>query len=117
MQAAPRSLPSVAPLRGVFPLDHERACKPRADAFIECIRASAGAAHAECRGLSRAYLECRMAAGLMAKESIADLGLGDAPPAAAPAAPAAPAPPAAPDARECRAASRRAVASPLSTRR
>ena len=32
----------------------------------------------ECRGISRAYLECRMDRGLMARQPLGELGLGDA---------------------------------------
>ena len=83
----PRSLPPSPPARGSFPLDHAGECKPHMTAFLACMRAQteaatggahrggeAAAAHADCKELSKAYLQCRMQRGLMAPEDLDSLG-------------------------------------------
>ena len=83
----PRSLPPSPPARGSFPLDHAGECKPHMTAFLACMRAQteaatggaqrggeAAAAHAGCKELSKAYLQCRMQRGLMAPEDLDSLG-------------------------------------------
>ena len=104
----PRSPPPSPPARGSFPLDHAGACAAPAARYLACLRARAaagggppGASGADAssaggcdlKALSRAYLECRMAAGLMAEEDLNRLGFS---PAALQALAAPPAPPAQP---------------------
>jgi hypothetical protein len=45
-----------------------------ADLYASCLREHEGAA-SNCRAIARKYLECRMEAGLMAREELAALGL------------------------------------------
>ena len=82
----PRSLPPSPPARGSFPLDHAGECKAHMTAFLACMLAqTAGAAgarrggetaaaHADCKELSKEYLQCRMQRGLMAAEDLDTLG-------------------------------------------
>jgi cytochrome c oxidase assembly protein subunit 19 len=101
----PRNLPPSPPARGSFPLDHGGECKAAMARFLACMRAQeAGpqggreaAAHNECKGLSKDYLQCRMQRGLMAAEDLDTLGFSpqhvvtpEAPEVAAAAAAAAP---------------------------
>lgn len=73
-----------APARGVFPLDHNGACKDAMRTFLRCLDASraaddnVAASHGDCRSLSRAYLSCRMERGLMAVEDLNTLGFAPA---------------------------------------
>ena len=61
------------PERGVFPLDHFGECKDGATKVLACLKDNKGDAD-PCRLLVRAYLECRMEHGLMAKEDLGGLG-------------------------------------------
>ena len=54
-----RGLAAKPPERGVFPLDHSHECQREAGEYLACLRRHAAEAH-PCRGLSKAYLECRM---------------------------------------------------------
>lgn len=54
-----RGLAAKPPERGVFPLDHGHECQRAAGEYLACLRRHAAEAH-PCRGLSKAYLECRM---------------------------------------------------------
>lgn len=63
------------PQRGIFPLDHEASCRPRMEAYLECLQKEKDVHH-KCRELSRDYLQCRMDHQLMAKENLDDLGFG-----------------------------------------
>lgn len=65
----------IPPERGVFPLDHEGACKPAIKEYMSCLKKKSSD-HFSCRELSRKYLECRMDKNLMEKENLDDLGLG-----------------------------------------
>mmetsp|Transcript_99861 Transcript_99861/g.242852 ORF Transcript_99861/g.242852 Transcript_99861/m.242852 type:complete len:139 (-) Transcript_99861:60-476(-) len=69
-----RQLAPTAPLKGVFPLDHDGECKPVMQAYLDCVRGQGKSAHALCHDLSKAYLACRMDRGLMERESLQDLG-------------------------------------------
>lgn len=100
MKQTPRAGSAEAPARGVFPLDHRAECRPHMASFLACLRDAArgdaslprnaaAADHAECRGLSKAYLACRMERGLMAQEDLDTLGFAAD---AAPTPSAAPAP-------------------------
>mmetsp|Transcript_23883 Transcript_23883/g.28885 ORF Transcript_23883/g.28885 Transcript_23883/m.28885 type:complete len:81 (+) Transcript_23883:279-521(+) len=64
------------PEKGVFPLDHFGECKPVMDDYMSCMKTSKGKAD-ECRALSKAYLQCRMNKGLMAKQDLDVLGFAD----------------------------------------
>ncbi|KAL7420059.1 Cytochrome c oxidase assembly protein cox19 [Cryptotrichosporon argae] len=64
------------PQRGSFPLDHDGECKTYMLAYMRCIKANAQD-NGACRPESRAYLECRMDHGLMQRDDMANLGLGD----------------------------------------
>ncbi|EGB07199.1 hypothetical protein AURANDRAFT_17897, partial [Aureococcus anophagefferens] len=57
---------STPPERGSFPLDHGGECKALKTKFIACLKAE-GSEHVACKQLSKAYLECRMDRGLMAR--------------------------------------------------
>ena len=61
------------PEKGVFPLDHFGECKEGTTKILACLKEHKGDAD-PCRLLVRAYLECRMEHGLMAKEDLGDLG-------------------------------------------
>ncbi|KAK1921657.1 cytochrome c oxidase assembly protein COX19 [Papiliotrema laurentii] len=64
------------PARGSFPLDHDGECKDAMMAHLKCLKANYGDA-GKCRLESRRYLECRMDKGLMVRDDMANLGLGD----------------------------------------
>ena len=73
-----RGPPVRPPERGVFPLDHFDECGAHTKKFLACLKENQGRSDAgPCRKLVRAYLDCRMQNGLMAKEELGDLGLGD----------------------------------------
>lgn len=69
-----RSLQPKPPQKGSFPLDHLGECKPLAKLYSSCLQDSEGAA-GKCREIARRYMECRMEAGLMAREDMSSLGL------------------------------------------
>jgi cytochrome c oxidase assembly protein subunit 19 len=71
----PRGYAPEPPARGSFPLDHEGDCKKEAKLYISCLK-SKNEAHHKCKDLSKSYLECRMANGLMAPEDLNTLGYG-----------------------------------------
>lgn len=77
MAAPPRAAPPTPPQRGSFPLDHDGVCKAAAAAYLACIRTH-GTSHAACRDASRAYLQCRMDSGLMAREDLDSMGFAAA---------------------------------------
>lgn len=66
------------PERGIFPLDHDGECKTQMRAFLDCLKTSKSE-HNACKALSKGYLECRMDHELMAREDLANLGLGSGP--------------------------------------
>lgn len=68
-----RNAPSLAPEKGVFPLDHFHECEREKKSYLDCLRANASDAD-KCTTLSKAYLECRMSKELMAKEDLKNLG-------------------------------------------
>ena len=57
------------PQRGIFPLDHDAECKLKMQEYLGCLNQEKST-HYKCRELSRAYLQCRMDADLMAKEDL-----------------------------------------------
>lgn len=70
-----RSIPPRPPAKGSFPLDHLGECKAFAEIYEKCIHANNKQA-SRCREEARKYLKCRMEAGLMAQDSLQNLGLG-----------------------------------------
>ena len=81
---AARSLQAHAPEKGVFPLDHFGECSAAQRAYMACV-AGAESEVQPCRHLSKAYLECRMARGLMVEDDLTKLGFREGePPAASP---------------------------------
>eukprot|EP00052_Salpingoeca_macrocollata_P005136 m.45659 g.45659 ORF g.45659 m.45659 type:complete len:87 (+) comp14689_c0_seq2:76-336(+) len=62
------------PERGSFPLDHEGECKEPMRLFMQCLAQNNHNGRA-CRVQAKAYLDCRMERGLMAKEDWTNLGL------------------------------------------
>ncbi|WWD21622.1 hypothetical protein CI109_106108 [Kwoniella shandongensis] len=64
------------PQRGSFPLDHDGECKAFMLAYLKCLKIH-GSNNGECRLESKRYLECRMDNGLMTRDDMANLGLGD----------------------------------------
>ena len=61
------------PERGIFPLDHDSECGEPKNLFLQCLKAN-NDDYFPCRELSKAYLQCRMDKGLMAKEDMKGLG-------------------------------------------
>lgn len=61
------------PEKGVFPLDHDGECKAPMITFLKCLKEN-DQNHLLCKDLSKAYLECRMAANLMQSEDLTALG-------------------------------------------
>jgi len=59
-------------------LDHDGECKQFMKAYLQCIKLSKGN-NGACRLESKHYLECRMDKGLMVRDDMANLGLGDVP--------------------------------------
>ncbi len=64
------------PERGVFVLDHEGECKDFMKTYLQCLKENKKDYY-PCREKSRNYLQCRMDKGLMAKENMDNLGLGE----------------------------------------
>ena len=64
------------PDKGSFPLDHDDECRAFVLDFMQCLRKNDNE-NSRCREQSKAYLECRMQKGLMAKEDWGKLGYGD----------------------------------------
>lgn len=64
------------PERGSFPLDHDGECKQFMKAYLGCLKANKYD-NGQCRLEARKYLECRMDNGLMERDDMANLGLGD----------------------------------------
>lgn len=69
-----RALSPKPPAKGSFPLDHLGECKLFAESYERCLREH-GKIVGSCREAMRKYLQCRMDAGLMAKEEWSKLGL------------------------------------------
>lgn len=61
------------PEKGSFPLDHDGECKSVMQVYLQCLKNNRSM-HNNCRGVSKAYLECRMERGLMLKEPLDQLG-------------------------------------------
>ena len=66
------------PERGIFPLDHDGECRAKMISYLACLEENRQD-YFPCREFSKAYLSCRMDVGLMAKEDLKSLGLGDVP--------------------------------------
>jgi hypothetical protein len=64
---------STPPERGSFPLDYKGVCNEFVQAYISCLKKNNKDANI-CKPLSRKYLSCRMANGLMDKEAFSSLG-------------------------------------------
>ncbi|GFZ47815.1 Cytochrome c oxidase assembly protein COX19 [Saitozyma sp. JCM 24511] len=64
------------PARGSFPLDHDGECKEFMLSYLKCLKANASN-NGQCRLESKRYLECRMDNGLMQRDDMKNLGLGD----------------------------------------
>ncbi|KAB8339329.1 hypothetical protein FH972_022262 [Carpinus fangiana] len=65
------------PERGSFPLDHDGECKHIMTTYLACLKRTKGYNQEECRLISKNYLECRMERGLMARDSMANLGYAE----------------------------------------
>ena len=69
------------PLKGSFPLDHDRTCSHIVEEYLHCLRKVrkadiAGVADQDvCRAAMKYYFECRMQNGLMDREEWDKLGL------------------------------------------
>lgn len=74
--AASRSLPPTPPDKGSFPLDHSGKCRQLVDTYLVCLMHNRNN-QSLCKDASRQYLQCRMQYNLMAKEDLAQYGLGD----------------------------------------
>ncbi|KAL1927032.1 hypothetical protein VTP01DRAFT_5362 [Rhizomucor pusillus] len=75
----PRNVESISgapPLLGSFPLDHEGECKDFMLDYVKCLKENKNN-NGACREKSRAYLQCRMDKGLMAKDDMRNLGFAD----------------------------------------
>jgi len=68
-----RTLPPSAPDKGSFPLDHFQECEEEAEKYRICLTKASGIPK-KCKEQAKAYLECRMDRGLMAKHSMEELG-------------------------------------------
>jgi len=64
------------PLKGVFPLDHDSACKTVMREYLSCLKEHRSE-HGRCSELSAKYLTCRMDRELMERQDLGDLGLGE----------------------------------------
>ncbi|EIW71182.1 cytochrome c oxidase assembly protein COX19 [Tremella mesenterica] len=64
------------PDRGSFPLDHDGECKNFMLQYLQCLKINQSD-NGQCRLESKRYLLCRMEKGLMEKDDMANLGLGD----------------------------------------
>lgn len=73
------SLVKNPPALGSFPLDHDGHCKSLVSEYLNCLKKNRHADSQPCRHLTKAYLECRMAHGLMEKESLDRLGFSEEP--------------------------------------
>ncbi|CAI4221218.1 unnamed protein product [Auanema sp. JU1783] len=62
-----------APLKGSFPLDHEGTCKLEMLKYMCCLHEN-DQKNSECRGLAKAYFQCRMDNNLMDQEDFDKLG-------------------------------------------
>eukprot|EP00286_Rhodomonas_abbreviata_P005958 CAMPEP_0181325064 /NCGR_PEP_ID=MMETSP1101-20121128/20711_1 /TAXON_ID=46948 /ORGANISM="Rhodomonas abbreviata, Strain Caron Lab Isolate" /LENGTH=103 /DNA_ID=CAMNT_0023433317 /DNA_START=74 /DNA_END=382 /DNA_ORIENTATION=+ len=72
--SANRAQSVSAPDKGSFPLDHFNECKAAMEKYLACMKKNENA-HALCRDETKAYLDCRMQKGLMAKEKLDNFGL------------------------------------------
>lgn len=64
------------PQRGIFPLDHDKECRPSMTVYLNCLNEN-HADHVHCRNEAKQYLECRMNHNLMMEESLKNLGYDD----------------------------------------
>ncbi|OEH78221.1 hypothetical protein cyc_00349 [Cyclospora cayetanensis] len=83
--------PSRPPAKGSFPLDRDHECSEAQRRYLQCLtqhqspQAGRFAAydHFPCRGLAKAFLQCRMDSNLMQREKLSLLGFAEPPDAAA----------------------------------
>ncbi|CAJ0571536.1 unnamed protein product, partial [Mesorhabditis spiculigera] len=64
------------PLKGAFPLDHDKKCKLDMLNYMCCLHEKKQK-NTECRDLARGYFKCRMENGLMDRDDWNTLGYGD----------------------------------------
>ncbi len=57
-------------------MDHDGECKLEMVKFLDCLGKNKND-HFPCKAFSKSYLQCRMDNGLMAKEELSKLGLGE----------------------------------------
>lgn len=78
-QAGPfqqRINPISPPIKGSFPLDHEKVCKLEMIKYMLCLREHKSI-NEECRDVAKNYFQCRMDSGLMARDEWSKLGYKD----------------------------------------
>ena len=73
MHRRPNSHASSPPDKGSFPLDHFQECENLAEKYRLCLAQVSGIPK-KCKEEAKAYLECRMDKGLMAKHTMQELG-------------------------------------------
>ncbi|GIY90556.1 cytochrome c oxidase assembly protein COX19 [Caerostris darwini] len=66
------------PDKGSFPLDHDGECKKQMLKYLLCLNQKDNS-NAECKSLSKDYLQCRMEKNLMAQEDWDKLGFSEKP--------------------------------------
>ncbi|KAJ3140436.1 Cytochrome c oxidase assembly protein cox19 [Physocladia obscura] len=64
---------AIPPERGAFPLDIQGLCKGPMEAYMKCMNEAHGQS-ANCRELSRIYIECRMQRKLMEPDRLENIG-------------------------------------------
>lgn len=73
MHRRPNPHSASPPDKGSFPLDHFQECEYLAEKYRLCLIEASGIPK-KCKNEAKAYLECRMEKGLMAKHSMTELG-------------------------------------------
>lgn len=73
MHRRPNPHAASPPDKGSFPLDHFQECEYLAEKYRMCLAEVSGIPK-KCKDEAKAYLECRMEKGLMAKHSMVELG-------------------------------------------
>jgi len=76
MATPPKRQITFPPQKGSFPLDHFKECDEHYKNYMKCLEEGLNDSK-KCRHLTKAYLECRMANGLMEKEQFSKLGFHD----------------------------------------
>lgn len=72
-----RSQAPKPPEKGIFPLDHFAECKEFVRPYVQCLRERTDGDAAHCAEIAKKYLKCRMDKGLMAPQSLSELGFKD----------------------------------------